>query len=292
LDASLGDEMDNVAGGTKGAVRMNVVITGASSGIGRELARKFALEGHAVLAVARREERLLSLRHEIAENHDLTLRVLPLDLTSSSASQQIFDEALRIFGKVHGLINNAGMSPYQQFRELHYEHLCQIISVNIQVLTELCHKFMTHMLAHGEPSHVVNVGSVGGYAPLPNFAVYTGSKHFIRAFTNLLHHEYRGSNIQVSALHPGGSLTEFPPLAGQRVKRTAQKTMLTPEQVAAKAYPAILKGKRVIVLSFIDTLAVLIGKILPFPWSIRVMELIYNLNVEKVEPKYPLSRSS
>jgi hypothetical protein len=267
---------------------MNVIITGASSGIGRAFVRTFARKGHAVLAVARREERLQALCQEMAERGETTFHCLALDITSQGAPQILFEEAIRVFGKVHVLINNAGMSPYQEFHELNYRHLCQILSLNIQSLTVLCHLFMPHMLAHGEPSHVVNVGSVGGYAPLPRFSVYTGSKHYVRVFTNLLNHEYKGSNIHVSALHPGGVLTEFPVLAGQRIKKFAQKTIMTPEQVAEKAYPAILKGKRVIIPGAIDKLAVLMGKILPFPWAIRVMEFIYNNNVEQTVPTYPL----
>jgi uncharacterized protein len=267
---------------------MNVVITGASSGIGRALVRTFARKGHAVLAVARREERLQALCRETAEKHGATVHYLALDITSRGAPQILLEEAIRIFGKVHVLVNDAGMSPYQEFRELHYVHLCQILSLNIQALTELCYLFLPHMLAHGEPSHLVNVGSVGGYAPLPKFAVYTGSKHYVRVFTNLLYHECRGSNVRVSAIHPGGTLTEFPGLAGQRIKKFARKTMLTPEQVAEIAYPAILKGKRVIIPGTIDMLAVLMGKILPFPWAVRVMELIYDRSVEPIPPTYPL----
>ena len=271
---------------------MNVVITGASSGIGRAMVKTFTRNGHAVLAVARREERLLELCQEMAEKHGATVHCLALDLTSQNAPQTLFEEAIRVFGNVHVLINNAGMSPYQEFHELDCGHLCQIISLNILSLTELCHLFMPHMLTHGEPSHVVNVGSVGGYAPLPKFSVYTGTKHYVRIFTNLLYHEYRGSNIRVSALHPGGTLTEFPVLAGQRVKKFAQKTMMTPEQVAEKAYPAILKGKRVIVPGTIDKMAVLMGKLLPFPWAIRVMEFVYKQNVDQTTPTYPLPRAS
>ena len=267
---------------------MNIVITGASSGIGRAMARTFARKGHTVLAVARREERLLALCQEITEKNEGTVHCLAIDITSQGATQTVFEEAIRVFGKVHVLINNAGMSPYQEFHELNFGHLCQIISVNIQALTELCYLFMPHMIAHGEPSHVVNVGSVGGYAPLPKFAVYTGAKHYIRVFTNLLNYEYSKTNIRVSALHPGGVLTEFPALAGQRIKKFARKTMLTPEHVAEKAYPAILKGKRVIVLGAMNQFAVLMGKLLPFPLAIRVMEFIYNQNVEQVATTYPL----
>jgi short-subunit dehydrogenase len=267
---------------------MNVVITGASSGIGRAMAETFARKGHAVLAVARREERLQALCRKMNERHTGTVHCLALDLTSPGAPQILLAEAVRVFGKVHVLVNAAGMSPYQEFRELKYAHLRQILSLNIQALTELCYLFLPHMLAHGEPSHLVNVGSVGGYAPLPRFSVYTGSKHYVRIFTNLLHRECRGSNVRVCALHPGGTLTEFPGLAGQGIKPFARKTMLTPEQVAEIAYPAILKGKRVIVPGTIDKLAVLMGKILPFPWAIRVMEFIYDRNVEPIEPTYPL----
>jgi short-subunit dehydrogenase len=254
------------------------------------MVRTFTRRGHTVLAVARREERLLALCQEMAEKHAATVHCLALDITAQGATQTLFEEAIRVFGKVHILINNAGMSPYQEFHELNYGHLCQILSLNIRALTELCYLFMPHMLAHGEPSHVVNVGSVGGYAPLPKFSVYTGTKHYVRVFTNLLYHEYRGSNIQVSGLHPGGTLTEFPVLAGQRVKKSAQKSMMTPEQVAEKAYPAILKGKRVIVLGAINKLAVLMGKLLPFPWAIRIMEFIYKQNVDQTIPTYPLEK--
>jgi short-subunit dehydrogenase len=267
---------------------MNVVITGASSGIGRALARTFARNGHAVLAVARRQGRLLELCQELEKDLKATAHAMPMDITSQGAARKLYDEASHIFGKVHVLINTAGMSPYQRFDEIHLEHLRQTIFLNVLALTELCHVFMAHMLEHGEPSHVVNVGSVGGYAPLPYFAVYSGTKHYIRVFTNMLRHELRGTNIQVTALHPGGSLTEFPPLAGQRVRMLAQRTIMTPEQIAEKAYPAILKGKRFIIPAFIDKLAVLIGKLLPFTWAIRVTELIYYLNVEKVDPTYHL----
>jgi short-subunit dehydrogenase len=266
---------------------MNVTITGASSGIGRAMAATFARKGHVVLAVARRKERLLALRQEMAEKHAATVHCIALDITSPDAPQILFDEAVRVFGKIHVLINNAGMSPYQEFRDLSYRHLCQIIALNIQSLTTLCHLFMPHMLVHGEASHVVNMCSVGGYAPLPKFSVYTGSKHYIRVFTNLLCHEYRGTNIRVSALHPGGTLTEFPVLAGQRIKEFARKTMMTPEQVAEIAYPAILKGKRVIVPGAVNKMAVFMGKILPFPWAIRVMQYIYEHNIDQVPPTYP-----
>jgi hypothetical protein len=135
------------------------------------------------------------------------------------------------------------------------------------------------------------VGSVGGYVPLPKFSVYTGAKHYIRIFTNLLYHECHECNIEVSALHPGGALTEFPILAGQQIKKSVQKTMMTPEQVAEQAYPAILKGKRVIIPGAMDQLAVLMGKLLPFPLAIRMMEFIYEQSMDQTTPTYPLKAS-
>jgi short-subunit dehydrogenase len=265
---------------------MNVTITGASAGIGRALAVTFARHGHPVLAVARRVDRLAELSREMAEEHAAAVHYLAMDITSSGAAQALLEESARAFGKVHVLINNAGMSPYQEFHELSYRHLCQIIALNIQALTELCYLFMPHMLAHGEPSRVVNVGSVGAYAPLPRFPVYTGSKHYLRVFTNLLAYEYRKTNIRVSALHPGGVQTEFPALAGQQIKPFARKAMMTPEQLAEAAYPAILKGKRVIVPGTLYKAAVLMGKLFPFPWAIRVTKLVYDRSMDQVPPTY------
>lgn len=267
---------------------MNIVITGASAGIGRALATTFAKNRHAVLAVARREPLLQALSREMAERYQAQVHPLALDLTSPDAAPRLFEAAVRIFGKIHILVNNAGMSPYQEFLELNPVHLHQILALNIQALTELCCLFLPHMLAHGEPAHLVNVGSVGGYTPLPRFAVYTGSKHYVRAFTNMLWRETRGTNVRVSALHPGGTLTEFQALCGQRLKPSASRGTMSAEQVAEIAYPAILKGKRVIIPGALSQVTALMGKLLPFPWSMRVLEMIYDQNIEPVAPTYPL----
>jgi len=266
---------------------LNTVITGASSGIGRALAVEFARHGHPVLATARREECIEELCEQMAQEGNPCVRCFPLDLTAPGAAKALLDEAVRVFGKVHVLINAAGMSPYQEFSELSCANVRRIIELNVLALTELCHLYLPHMQAHGEPGHIVNVGSVGAYAPLPRFSVYTGSKNYVRAFTDILAYECRGANIRVSALHPGGTLTEFPRLAGQQIKPFARKTMLTPERVAEIAYPAILKGQRVIVPGFANQLAVLLGKLLPFPWAIRLTDFVYRQSMDQVPPEYP-----
>jgi short-subunit dehydrogenase len=265
---------------------MNTVITGASAGIGRALASTFARRGHPVLAVARRQDRLEVLCQEMAQADTAPIHPLALDLTVPDAAQVLFEHAVGVFGEVHVLVNNAGMSPYQPFHAMSANHLRQTLALNIQALTELCHLFIPHMLAHGQPSHLVNVGSVGAYVPLPRFAAYTGSKHYVRAFTNLLRYECRGTNIQVSALHPGGVLTEFPKLAGQGLKKTALENMMTPEALAAMAYPAILKGQRVIVPGAMNKLFVLVGKFLPFPWAVRLAAAVYDRAIEPIDPTY------
>jgi len=270
---------------------MNVVITGASAGIGRAYVKTFSRYGHNVLAIARREERLKALSEDMENLYAAEVHILSVDLTSVGASQAVFDRSVKVFGKVHMLINNAGMSPYQAFQDLELCHLQQTIALNIQSLTELCHKFIPHMLDHGEPSHVVNVGSAGGYAPLPYFAVYTGSKHYVRIFSNILRHEYRDSNVKVSAVHPGGVLTEFAELAGQRIKEPTKKAMMTAEEMAEKTYPAIIKGRRVIVPGGIYKISVILGKLLPFPLMIRIMNLIYHQGMDKVDPTYPIPAS-
>jgi short-subunit dehydrogenase len=266
---------------------MNAVITGASSGIGRALAGTFARKGHPVLAVARREDRLRELARETAGGNAAPVICLPMDITAPGAPEALLNEAVRAFGKVHVLVNDAGMSPYREFRDLSRAHLRRIIDLNVRALTELCHVFLPHMTAHGEPGRLVNVSSVGGYAPLPKLAVYTGSKHYVRVFTNLLRRECRRTNVVVCGVYPGGTLTEFPELAGQRPKPFARAAMLAPERFAEKIYPGILRGDRVIVTGVENRLAVFAGKVLPFPWAVRIMEWIYDMNVEQVETRYP-----
>lgn len=266
---------------------MNTIITGASSGIGKALVNTFARNGHVVLAIARREDRLKELSQKLAEDYNAIVHPFPLDITANNASQHIYETAIDLFGNVHVLINNAAMSPYQEFHLVNLSHIRQIISLNVLALTELCRLFIPHMVEHGEPSHVVNVGSVGAYAPLPYFSIYNGTKHYVRVFTNMLRYETRKSNIKISTLHPGGTFSEFQALAGERVTELGRKGMMTPEAVAEIAYPAILKGKRVIVPGTINKLAVLIGKVFPFPLAIRVMSLVYYLSIEKTETNYP-----
>jgi short-subunit dehydrogenase len=241
-----------------------------------------------VLAVGRREERLRELSREAEEQRAAPISCMALDLTAPDAPRALLEEAVRVFGKAHILINNAGMSPYQEFRDLHPRHLSQILDLNIRALTELCRVFLPHMLAHGEPGRVVNVGSVGSYAPLPKFAVYDGSKHYVRMLTNMLGYECRKSNIRVCGLYPGGTLTEFTALAGQRPKPIARFAMHTPQQVAGIAYPAILAGRRVIIPGFANQLTAFAGKVLPFPWAVRLMEIFYGMGVEQMPTTYPL----
>ena len=267
---------------------MNTIITGASSGIGKALVNMFARNGHAVLAIARREDRLKELSQKLAKENNAIVHPFPMDITTQDASYLINEAAIDLFGKVQILINNAGMSPYQEFYLMNLNHIRQIISLNVLALTELCRLFIPHMLEHGEPSHVVNVGSVGGYAPLPYFSIYNGTKHYVRVFTNMLRYETRKSNIKISTLHPGGTVTEFQALAGERVKQLGRLGMMTPEEVAKIAYPAIMKGKRVIVPGTMSKLAVMIGKFFPFPVAIRVMSLVYSLSIEKTDNNYPI----
>jgi len=267
---------------------MNVIVTGAASGIGKALASVFARNGHSLFIVDKQKSRLLTFRDEIRSKYSTPVVCQIVDLSEQGAASAVFQEATRIFGKVHVLINNAGMSPYQDFCDLCFSHLDQIVSVNIRSLAELCSLFMSHMLAHGEPCHVVNISSVGGFTPLPKFSVYTGSKHFVRAFSDLLNYEYRKTNIKVSVIYHGGTLTDFPYLSGQHIRGNAVRTLMTPEKVAEISYPAILKGKRVIIPGVMNYMAILFGKIFPFPLTIRVMEFIYNHVIDPTQPNYPL----
>jgi len=265
---------------------MNVVITGASAGIGQAFARAFAAKGHHLVLCARRQDRLDELAAELSAAYGIRAVTVALDLTDSAAPQTLFTKSMEAFGKIHVLINNAGMSPWQEFAQMKMVDLRATLQLNVNSLTEICHHFVPHMRGHGENSHIANVGSVGSYAPLPKFAVYTGTKHYVRAFSDLLFYELRKTNIRVTCVCPGGTSSEFLAKSGQEIKAIGQSGMMTPTRVAAIATAGILSGKRVVVTGRMNLMVAFLGKVLPFPWFVRILDFVYSRAINQKAPNY------
>jgi uncharacterized protein len=182
------------------------LVTGASSGIGRQIAIDLAKEGYASILLARRESQLIDLKKEILDKYGINSLVLPLDLASEDSVEKIvsFIKLNDIFLSI--LINNAGFGDHASFEDADIKKLTSMINLNCTKLVELTHAMIPLML---KDSYIINVASLAGFMPGPLMSVYYATKAFVLSFSQALHTELLPLNISSSALCPGPVHTEF-----------------------------------------------------------------------------------
>lgn len=186
-----------------------VLLTGASSGIGREMARQLAPRVARLVLVARRVDRLEALREELrAANARLEVHLLPADLSEVAQAARLADQVAQQVGEVDVLINNAGVGDFALFDGADWERLERMIALNVTSLVLLTRRFVPGMVARGHGG-VLNVSSGFGLGFLPGFATYVGSKHFVTGFTETLRLDLDGTGVVVSQVCPGPVRTEF-----------------------------------------------------------------------------------
>lgn len=190
-----------------------VLITGASSGIGREFARALAERGAAVILVARRRALLDELAAELRAAYGATVEVIPHDLASPSAGSDLRKAVAERNVRVTSLINNAGFGTFGYFRDEDPDRLAEEIAVDVSAPVQLTSAFLPDLLAAGN-GFLINVASMAAYAPTPRMAVYGAAKAFVLNFTEALWSELRGSGVTVFALSPGATNTEFNAVVG------------------------------------------------------------------------------
>lgn len=210
-------------------MKETVLVTGASSGIGLELAKCFAADKSDLVLVARSTDALEKLAAELRAAHGISATVLTADLAQAGAGEKIFQELQGRGIVVDVLVNNAGFGLHGGFAELPLTRQLEIISVNVSALVELTGLFLPAMIARNRGG-VLNVGSVAGFLPGPNMAVYYASKAFVLSFSEALHEELRGKNIAVTNLCPGPTETNFSQVArSHRIRQTRAKKMSAAE---------------------------------------------------------------
>lgn len=209
-----------------------VLITGASSGIGREFARALAARGASLVLVARRREHLEELAEELRCAAGVTVSTVPLDLSSPAATSDLRSVLDREGVEVTCLINAAGFGTFGEFVQEDPQRLAQELVVDVSAVVQLSREFLPGItLARG---FLLNVASMAAYLPTPRMAVYGASKAFVLSFTESLWAETRGSGATVFALSPGATSTEFNDVVGTD-DATAGAAMRTPEEVVATA---------------------------------------------------------
>jgi short-subunit dehydrogenase len=235
-----------------------VLITGASSGIGLELARLFAADRSDLVLVARDETRLNQLAAELRSRHGVEVKILVKDLTSTSAAQEIF-EALRDT-PVSILVNNAGFGMYGPFAGSELSMQTAMTLVNMTALVQLTHLFLQPMLARGE-GRILNVASTAAFQPGPNVSVYYASKAFVYSFSYALSRELENTGVTVTALCPGTTRTEFFARAGMRP--AGRWPMMDARTVAEIGYRGCLQGRRVVIPGLFNRIGSLLAKLSP-----------------------------
>jgi len=193
--------------------RQTVLITGASSGIGRQFAASLAERGAALVLVARRLDRLEALAAELREANGTTVAVISADLASPTAAADLHAAVQQRGISVTSLINNAGFGTFGPFADDDLARLTDEIAVDITAPVSLSHVFLPALSKHGN-GFLINVASMAAYAPAPRMAVYAAAKAFVLSFTEALWAEMRGSGVTVFALSPGATSTEFNAVAG------------------------------------------------------------------------------
>ncbi|MBS7233784.1 SDR family oxidoreductase [Flavobacterium psychroterrae] len=242
-------------------MKNTALITGASSGIGRELARIHAANKGDLIIVARTKEKLEILKDELQKKHGIKVLVITKDLTQRNAVQEIYQEVTALDIKVKYLINNAGFGGHGKFHERKWESDLQMIQVNILALTALTRYFLPGFVKRND-GKILNVSSTACFIPGPLQAVYYASKAYVTSFSYALSEELSDTAITVTALMPGATETEFAKTSGMDRTELFNKTA-QPQEVALAGYNAMLDGKLDIVAGLTPMQKVMIAAI-PF----------------------------
>lgn len=249
-----------------------VVVTGASSGIGVELARQMAPDAKALVLVARRAERLEELAAELRERHPaLEVMVRPTDLARLEECGAMIDEVKARFGRVGVLVNNAGFGDMGAFDRAEWDKLHSMIQVDVTALAYLSHRVFPDMVAMGHGG-ILNLSSGFGLEFMPSFATYVASKHFVTGLSESLHCEGRPLGVTVTQVCPGPVDTEFEGVLGNKAGRPPPSLVrISAQKCARQALAGFRRGRALVVPGFFIPLLMLAGA-----WSPRWLKrLLY-----------------
>ena len=258
----------------KGSASQTVVVTGASSGIGVDLARTLANRGHALTLVARRAERLEELADELRDEFGAAVTVLPCDLGDPQARAQLAD-VLLAGPPLAGLCNNAGYGVNGNFVDNDPERERGMIELNVDALHDLTLRLLPSMVDRGSGA-ILNVASTAAFQPLPGFASYAATKAFVLSFSEALSAELQGTGVSCTALCPGPVRTEFAEVAGSKSFEDSlpEFTIVTSEEVARKAVDAMEKGSRDVIPGLTNRVQTIAGRLTPRSLLLPAMKRI------------------
>jgi len=243
------------------------LVTGASTGIGRELAVIAASKGRPLVLVARSEERLSELSRSLRESHGVRADVISLDLGDPEAPAALLRETKRREIEIEVLVNNAGFGSLGRFHETPIERQLEMLRLNVLALTHLTHLYLPPMVSRRR-GRILNVASTAGLQPGPSMAVYYASKAYVLSFTEAIAEELRGTGVTSTALLPGPTRTEFQSRANMAGSRLMRLGMADPRSVAEAGYRGMEAGKAVVIPGIANKSLSLLVRVSP-RWAVR-----------------------
>lgn len=247
------------------------LITGASSGIGLDLAKLFARDGVDLILTARREERLREIATDLEQSSGITATVIPCDLARENGSAVLREEVERLGLEVDALVNNAGFGALGYYHEMEPDRITDMIRVNVEAVARLTRFFVPGMVSRGR-GRVMQVASTASFMPGPQMALYYASKAFVLSLSEAIATELRGTGVTVTALCPGPTRTEFQSAAGMGLPRRLRRAWMESEEVARQGYEGMLNGERIVVPGAANKIMTQAVRVLPR----RVMTALVN----------------
>jgi len=255
----------------------NALITGASAGIGREFARQLAGRARSMILIARREEQLVELNHELQQQHEnLRVHIRKADLSNLAQLKELMESLDREQVEIDLLVNNAGLGDAGLFATSDPTRNEQMLLVNVVALTSLTRHLLPHMIAkrHGG---ILNVSSSAGFLPIPGDGVYAATKAYVTSFSEALRAELRGTGVSVCALCPGPVQTEFQEVARRQgvQPRLGPKFVVVPvEQVVRDALAALESDQPLVIPGFAMKFVMFLSRLMPMPLLRLVFRLV------------------
>lgn len=240
---------------------MNILITGATSGIGYEFALLYAKKKNNLILVARDKSKLEEIKESFEVHYDISVDISPIDLSSANVTKKFIEN----FGskKIDIVINSAGVGEYGDFIDSKIETLTSMIHLNITSLTEITHFFANKMLNDGG-GKILNIASTAAFQPVPTFGVYSATKSYVLSFSEAIHYELKNKGVHVGVLSPGPTATNFYKSANaSHVKHLTQGAMSSFE-VAQAGIKQLECNQMSLVVGFKNRLLALASSINPF----------------------------
>ena len=246
------------------------LITGASSGIGEALARRFAREGHPLVLVARSVDRLDALAAELTAAHGVSVAVRPADLARPDAARGLAAALKRRRIGIDVLVNNAGVLQHGAFTATPPERHQALIDLNVSALTAMLAQFLPPMCMRGS-GRILNVASIASFQPVPGLAIYAATKAYVLSLTESLSEELKGSGVTVTALCPGITATHMLTAAAEgnaRLGKLPAFLVGDAGQVADAGYRACMQGQTICVPGAVNEAVTLAARAAP-KWLLR-----------------------